>query len=396
MPIFKNQYKKRNNQQDIIIMIENTNNKSRWKDDNTCGNIKEWSKRHSPLRISIAPTIYLVIMTSYLLFDQETVKLIIELSYGYQIVIFTIFSTIFVWPFEKFILCINRNKEETNTIFFKFIIGILYSMIALGLLSSIKDDINRSRLGPEQTEITVVSGLVKERHRSRKSFYIIFNLKGKTEKIEQKRSIWEKYNIGDTIAVTYCIGCLNKIVYKDFKTIGDKLEFKTPDGIHILPSGRIFYEQKKEDIKDDTEEEITMPKNPSKFDAKDENSLCKYFISRMPIAGHKRSGWTAVSFKVGTDGKIHDVKTIETISPKIDKALRNIPASINKWTDNSMSAKYADVEIRIAYSYGKPSYMLLERVVAFDNGKRTRIKDGYLLSDENKKIERTLHEETNE
>lgn len=381
-------------------MIKNTNNKNRWEDDNAWGNMKERPKRNYSLRSFVAPTIYVALMTSYLLLDQETVKRIIDLSYGYLLALFIILSIILIWPFEKFILCINRNKEQTDTIFFKFLIGILYFGIAFGLLFNIENDINRSKLGPMQKEISIVSDVFKESHKSGTSYYITFNLKGKTKKVEQEHWIWERYHKGDTIAVTYWIGCLNRIVYKDFRIIGGKSayksEAKTPDGGHILPFEKIRYKQNGEDIEDDPEEEITMPKNPSKFDAKDENSLCKYFISRMPIAGHERNGWTAVSFKVGTDSKIHDVKNTETISPKIDNALRNIPTSINKWIDNNMNGKEADVEIRIAYNDGHPSYMLLERVVASGKGKRTRIKDGFLLSDENKEIERTLHEETNE
>lgn len=84
--------------------------------------------------------------------------------------------------------------------------------------SVVEDVINSKEVGPEHTVISVVSDLEYEGGRN-EYYYMSFELGGETKKIEQQRWEWEKYHIGDTIAVTYCIGCLNRIVYNNIEIV---------------------------------------------------------------------------------------------------------------------------------------------------------------------------------
>ncbi len=206
-------------------MIKDTDNKNRGANDRKDSRIKRWLKYIYDWNAFILPVIYLAFLSLYILSDNgETFMLIMKHGYGVFWVISIILIFISCLLIEKFSIYLDREINKTDRYGITYLIAskcgldIFLSVIALHFFSVVEDVINSKEVGPEHTVISVVSDLEYEGGRN-EYYYMSFELGGETKKIEQQRWKWEKYHIGDTIAVTYCFGCLNRIVYNNIEIV---------------------------------------------------------------------------------------------------------------------------------------------------------------------------------
>ena len=126
----------------------------------------------------------------------------------------------------------------------------------------------------------------------------------------------------------------------------------------------------------------------------EENTFAEYIKERLPVIGENNSGWMLASFKIEKDGSISNIKTLERLHPTADKALRGLLKGMYRWRGWHQIGVVEKATIKIAYHYGKPQYMFIERETVSDKGEKRTIEDGYTLSDENGNAALTLHEES--
>lgn len=205
-------------------MIKDTDNKNRGANDRKDNLIKGWLKCKCDWSTFILPVIYLAFLSLYILSDNgETFMLIMKHGYGVFWVISIILIFISCLLIEKFSINIYREIKKTEIsgiihLISKCVLDFIVSVFAMYFITVVEDVINRMEVGPEHTVISVVSDLEYVSGKPQK-YYMSFELGGETKKIERQRWEWEKYHIGDTIAVTYCFGCLNRIVYNNIEIV---------------------------------------------------------------------------------------------------------------------------------------------------------------------------------
>lgn len=167
----------------------------------------------------ILPLWYLAILILYLLVTKESVELMFKSGYGIWLILFVIVSFLLCWPIENYCKHEIRNKEESlRDKIADVILYCLYPFIAFFLYDMfVVDKINNQEVGSQETVITVI--LQKTPGNKSRADGIHFKINGITRRCGLSRDEWENYEEGDTISVTYSMGCLNRIIFYDVHAV---------------------------------------------------------------------------------------------------------------------------------------------------------------------------------
>ena len=380
-------------------MIRNIDNDSRLADEMEFEEEKMWLERHRIIAGLISPLIYLFMLSIYLLNKKEVIELMIEQSFGYVIAIFLVVTVGLCCFIENILLQVGREISFfSNTILllsFKILYGLIFFLlVGVGFGTIVIRCINASKVGPQYIICSEVE--INRNAKGNPYYYRIpsgIGDKYMYEKLRGYESV--KCRVGDALAVICCKGRLNIPIIEDVKLVEDF----TPEELRCLRM------QKDRDLTQADIEEARRHKAEKAAEAEviaehneeleEENAFAEYIKERLPVIGESHSGWLLASFRIEKDGSISNIKTLERLHPTADKALLNLLNGMYRWRGRHQIGVVEKATIKLAYHYGKPQYMFINRESVSDKGEKQTIEDGYTLSDENGNAVRTVHEESN-